>query len=185
MTDSAVTVAPAARSGGPIVNTFSVWTFTDPDGAASALRVIERLQTRRRLAIDDAAVVSWPAGKHRPYSYQAGTIDGTAALSGAFWGLLFGSLFLVPLATPAGHASPPAGLARAGLPEDLLGQLRSTITAGTSALFLLASQAALDTIGADDSIGGSDALVTTLGDEHEQILRHVFGADDAYPDWTE
>ena len=68
---------------------------------------------------------------------------------------------------------------------DLLGQLRSTITAGTSALFLLASQAALDTIGADDSICGSDALVTTLGDEHEQILRHVFGADDAYPDWTE
>ena len=185
MTDSAVTVAPAARSGGPIMNTFSVWTFDHPGGAASALRVIERLQTRRRLAIDDAAVVSWPAGKHRPYSYQAGTIDGTAALSGAFWGLLFGSLFLVPLATPAGRTSPPAGLARAGLPEDLLGQLRRTITAGTSALFLLASQAALDTIGADDSIGGSDALVTTLGDEHEQILRHVFGADDAYPDWTE
>ena len=91
----------------------------------------------------------------------------------------------MPLATPAGRTSPPAGLARAGLPEDLLGQLRRTVTAGTSALFLLASQAALDTIGADDSIRGSDALVTTLGDEHEQILRHVFGADDAYPDWTE
>ena len=123
MTDSAVTFAPAARSGGPIMNTFSVWTFDHPDGAAGALRVIERLQTRRRLAIDDAAVVSWPAGKHRPYSYQAGTIDGTAALSGAFWGLLFGSLFLVPLADPGPEPTPapPAGLARAGLPEDLLG----------------------------------------------------------------
>ena len=167
------------------MNTFSVWTFTYPGGAASALRVIERLQTRRRLAIDDAAVVSWPAGKHRPYSYQAGTIDGTAALSGAFWGLLFGSLFLVPLATPAGRTSPPAGLARAGLPEDLLGQLRRTITAGSSALFLLASQAALDTIGADDSICCSGAVVTTLGADQEKVLRYVFGADDAYPDWTE
>ena len=185
MTDSAVTVAPAARSGGPIMNTFSVWTFDHPGGAASALRVIERLQTRRRLAIDDAAVVSWPAGKHRPYSYQAGTIDGTAALSGAFWGLLFGSLFLVPLATPAGRTSPPAGLARAGLPEDLLGQLRRTITAGTSALFLLAGQTALEVIREGAGFSRSDLLVTTLGADQEKILRHVFGADDAYPDWTD
>ena len=109
MTDIAVTFASAARSGGPIMNTFSVWTFDHPDGAASALRVIERLQTRRRLAIDDAAVVSWPAGKHRPYSYQAGTIDGTAALSGAFWGMLFGGLFLLPLADPGAAAVRPGG----------------------------------------------------------------------------
>src|ERR1700761_7722821 len=138
VTGIAAALVPAARSGGPIVNTLSVWTFGTADGAAGALRVIERLQTRRRLSIEDAAVVTWPAGKYRPYSYQAGTIDGTAALSGAFWGLLFGLLFLLPLADPAGAASRPAGLARAGLPDDLLRQLRGTVTAGTSALFLLA-----------------------------------------------
>ena len=166
------------------MSTLSVWTFDGPDGAARALRVVERLQTRRRLAIEDAAVVSWPAGQHRPYSYQAGTIDGTAALSGAFWGLLFGSLFLVPLAHPAG-GTPSAGLARTGLPDDLLRQLRATITAGTSALFVLAGTAALDTINEDAGGSQGELLVTPLDTEHEQVLRRVFGADDAYPDWRE
>jgi uncharacterized membrane protein len=167
------------------MSSLSVWTFGTADGAAGALRVIERLQTRRRLSIEDAAIVAWPPAKHRPYSYQAGTIDGTAALSGAFWGLLFGGLFLMPLADPGGAASRPGGLARAGLPDDLLQELRRTITAGTSALFLLAGETALDVIreGAEFSCG--DLLVTTLGEGQEKVLRHVFGADDAYPDWTE
>ena len=165
------------------MSTLSVWTFDGPDGAARVLRVVERLQTRRRLSIEDAAVVSWPAGKHRPYSYQAGTVDGTAALSGAFWGLLFGLLFLVPLADPSG--APPAGLARTGLPDDLLRQLRATITAGTSALFVLAGKAALDTINEDAGGSQGELLVTPLDTEHEQVLRRVFGAGDAYPDWRE
>jgi uncharacterized membrane protein len=162
----------------------SVWTFGTADGAAGALRVIERLQTRRRLSVEDAAVVTWPAGKYRPYSYQAGTIDGTAALSGAFWGLLFGSLFLLPLADPA-TATQPTGLAAAGLPDDLLRQLRGTVTAGTSALFLLAGPAAVQTIREGAGLSRSDLIVTTLAADQERVLRHVFGADDAYPDWTE
>jgi uncharacterized membrane protein len=167
------------------VTALSVLTFDDTGGAGHALRVIERLQTRRRLAIEDAAVVSWPAGQHRPYSYQAGTIDGTAALTGAFWGLLFGSLFLVPLADPVGAADQPAGLARVGLPDGRLRQLRGTITAGMSALFVLADMAALDTIGEETSISRVELLVITLDAGHDQVLRYVFGADDAYPGWCE
>ena len=163
----------------------SVWTFGSPGGAARALRAIERLQTRRRLTIEDASIVSWPVGQHRPFSYQVGTIDGTAALSGAFWGLLFGSLFLVPLARPAGTAVPSAGLAGTGLPDDLLHRLRGQVTAGTSALFLLAGAAALDTI--RDTIrdavpsgpdGPAEPLVVRLGGQQKQVLRYVFGADD-------
>jgi uncharacterized membrane protein len=170
--------------------TLSVWTFGSPGGAASALRVIERLQTRHRLTIEDASIVCWPAGQHRPSSYQAGTVDGTAALSGAFWGLLFGSLFLVPLAGPAGAAVPSAGLAGAGLADDLLDRLRGQVTAGTSALFLLAGGSALATIrdalasdpaspgGPGGGAGPAEPLVTRLDRQHEQVLRSVFGAGD-------
>jgi len=158
----------------------SVWTFGSPNGAASALRAIERLQTRRRLTVEDASIVSWPASQHRPCSYQVGTIDGTAALSGAFWGLLFGSLFLVPLARPAGAAVPSAGLAETGLSDDLLHRLRGQVTAGTSALFLLADATALGTI-RDAIPGGPDGpvepLVARLDGRHEQVLRYIFGAD--------
>ena len=100
-------------------------------------------------------------------------------------GLLFGELFLVPLADPGGVATRPAGLDRAGLPDDLLRQLRAMITAGTSALFVLAGQAALDTIGQEACFSPGDLLVSTLDAGQEQVLRHVFGADDAYPDWRD
>jgi uncharacterized membrane protein len=170
------------------MNALSVYVFAGtagPGGAARGLRAVERLQTRRRLSIEDAAVVSWPPGQHRPYSYQAGTIDGTAALSGAFWGLLFGELFLLPLADPGGVATRTAGLGRTGLSDDLLRELRATVTAGTSALLLLADQTALDTIGDQARLGDGEPLVTTFGAEQERVLRHVFGADDAYPDWRD
>ncbi len=42
-------------------------------------------------------MVVWPPGTRRPRTYQAGPAPGPAALSGAFWGLLFGQLFLLPL----------------------------------------------------------------------------------------
>jgi hypothetical protein len=42
------------------------------------------------------------------------------------------------------------------------------------------TQAGLAQTGLSDEL-----LVTALGAEQEKVLRHVFGADDAYPEWTE
>src|SRR4051794_15879655 len=77
--------------------------------------MLERLQTRRLVAIDDAALLVWRSGSPRPSGYQVGTATGTTALSGAFWGLLFGLLFLIPL---AGATEDSAVLAGIGLTDE-------------------------------------------------------------------
>jgi uncharacterized membrane protein len=162
------------------MNTLSIWRFDTPDGAEAALRALERLQNRSLVAIDDASVVAWSPGAHRPRTYQAGTAAGTAALSGAFWGLLFGLLFLLPLTGTATGAAPgvAAGLARVGLPDEFLQQVRDRITAGTSALFLLTREAAVDRIREAFAGPHVELLVSTLDREQEAVLRRAFDAED-------
>ena len=42
-------------------------------------------------------LVSWKDGARRPKTQQLHNLAGAGALGGAFWGLLFGLLFFVPL----------------------------------------------------------------------------------------
>jgi uncharacterized membrane protein len=161
------------------VSTVSVWNFDVAGGAASGLRLLERLQNRGRLAINDSAVAEWPPENRRPMTYQVGAVSGDAMLSGAFWGLLFGVLFLAPLAGLTGPIWPPAGLRRIGLPEAMLQQVRDRTTPGTSALFVVSADAELDQI--RDALTSTEAspacVASTLTSEEESALRHAFGTD--------
>ncbi|MBV9919240.1 MAG: DUF1269 domain-containing protein [Pseudonocardia sp.] len=161
------------------MNTVSTWRFAAPDGAAVALRALERSQTRRLVIIDDAAVVAWRPRARRPHCYQVGTAEGTAALSGAFWGLLFGLLFLLPL---TGTPQNAAVLARVGLSDEFLQQLRDRITAGTSALFLLTRSAEVDRIREALADTHVEPLVSILDHEQAAALLRAFTADDDLDD---
>jgi uncharacterized membrane protein len=161
------------------MNTLSSWRFTTPEGAETALRTLERLQHRRRVVVEDAAVVVWPTGARRPRSYQVGTAAGTAALAGAFWGLLVGVVFLLPLAADAtGATDPAAGLSRVGLPDEFLRQLRDRITPGTSALFLLSRRGELDPLREAFADTHADLLTSDLDREQDAALRRAFDAED-------
>jgi uncharacterized membrane protein len=155
------------------VNTVSIWRFGTSKGAEDALGALERLQTRRVIAIDDAAVVVWSAGSRRPRCYQVGTATGTSALSGAFWGLLFGLVLLLPL---AGEVERAAVLAEIGLTDDFLARVRGRVTAGTSALFLLTDGAVVERI--REALADADLLVSTLDRDQAAALRRAFDADD-------
>lgn len=161
--------------GAAAVNTVSIWRFDTPNGADAALRTLERLQTQRVVAIDDAAVVVWPPGTRRPHGYQVGTVAGTVALSGAFWGLLIGLLWLLPLTGPVAGA---ATLDRVGLPDEFLTRVRDRIVPGTSGLFLLSRDAAPDRIRVAFATPDAEPLISILTLEQEHALHHAFGADD-------
>jgi uncharacterized membrane protein len=152
------------------VSTVSIWRFDTSDGAEAALRALERLQVRRAVVIDDAAVLVWGDGERRPHGYQVGSADGFSALSGASWGLLFGLLFLLPLAGVADDAV----LVRFGLSDRFLAHARDRITVGTSALFLFTDRAAVDRL--RGTLSGADPLVCTLDQQHEIALRRAFDA---------
>ena len=157
------------------MNTVSVWRFDAPEGAEVSLRALERLQTQQLIAVDDAAVVIWRAGARRPHCYQMGAVDGTTALSGAFWGLLFGLLFLLPLAGPVDSASV---LTRVGLFDKFLQRVRARITPGTSALFLLTRSAMVDRIHGALADTDAEVLVSNLDQEQAGALLQAFTDDD-------
>lgn len=136
------------------MDTMSIWTFDTADGADLALRTVERLQLRGVIAVADAAVVAWAPGSPRPRTYQVGSVEGTAALSGAFWGLVFGTVFLLPI---TGRDVPVGGaLDHLGFSDALVGSLRERVVAGCSALFLVVGRATVP------------AVATALAGEHPE-----------------
>lgn len=159
-----------------MVNMLSIWRFDTSEGADTALSTLARLQARRLVTIDDAAVVVWRAGSRRPNGYQVGTAAGTSALSGAFWGLLFGLLFLLPLAGATEATSGSGVLARIGLSDEFLAAVRDRITPGTSALFLLSDATAGESL--REAFARVDPLVRTLDRAHVAALRRAFDADE-------
>jgi uncharacterized membrane protein len=169
------------------MSTLSVWAFADVDGAARGLRVLERLQTRGRLVISDSAVAERSETALRPVTYQTGVVDGDALLSGAFWGLLFSLLYLAPIAGLTGPAWPPDGLARIGLPEEMLSRIREQTTPGTSLLFLLSSESALEQVRSALASPEDDALrplcvSSSMTTAQALALHRAFGAGEASGD---
>jgi uncharacterized membrane protein len=76
--------------------TLSVLKFDDPNGADRVLLALEGMQERQLITLEDAAVVSWPQANKKPKTRQLHSTASMGAMSGAFWGFLFGLIFFVP-----------------------------------------------------------------------------------------
>jgi uncharacterized membrane protein len=127
--------------------------------------------------VSDAATVSWREGAKKPKTRQLQDLTGAGALGGAFWGMLFGLLFLVPLLGAAIGAAAGALVGKfsdVGIDDDFIKRTRDNITPGTSALFVLTSDAVLDKV--QDAFSGQRAelLFTNLSTEQENRLREAF-----------
>src|SRR3954447_13972637 len=160
--------------------TLTAWKFETPEGAAQAESVLVGLSKEELIHIYDAATVEWQPGKKKPKTRQANSLVAAGALGGAFWGLLFGILFFVPLlglAVGAAAGGLGGSLADAGIDDDFIKSVRSEVQAGTSALFVMSSDAVIDKV--RDAFKGMHAelLHTNLSDEQENILREAFAEE--------
>ncbi|MEU8895848.1 DUF1269 domain-containing protein [Nocardia sp. NPDC048505] len=159
--------------------TLTVWKFASATGAETAAATLEDLQRRELITVQDAAIVTWPAGAKRPKTRQLHSLAGVGALGGAFWGLLFGLLLFVPLlgaAVGAGLGAMSGALVHIGIDDAFIKKVRAGLAPGTSALFVLTSDAILDRIH-DEFRGQSAELVSTnLSHEQEARLRELFAA---------
>jgi len=77
--------------------TLSVWRFETAGGAEGALDTLKELRRQELIQVHDAAVVAWDEGRKKPETKHLADMTGPGALGGAFWGLLFGLIFFVPL----------------------------------------------------------------------------------------
>jgi uncharacterized membrane protein len=105
----------------------------------------------------------------------------TGALGGGFWGLLFGLIFFVPilgLAIGAATGALFGSLADVGISDEFIDRVREQVTPGTSALFLLSSDAVIDRIRAEFKDTAPELISTNLSADQEEKLREAFGHEE-------
>jgi uncharacterized membrane protein len=119
--------------------------FDSPLKAEEALLAATRLVTEGEILLHDAVFVAKDEDGSTRVTETVDETPGDAALSGSFWGMLFGTLLAGPVGTvvggavTAGASALVAKLVDIGIPDATVKELRDTITPGTTALALLIS----------------------------------------------
>jgi uncharacterized membrane protein len=159
------------------MSTLTATKFPTPQGADDALDKLQKLQSQQLITILDAAVVSWETGHKRPKTRELRSTTGAGALGGAFWGMLFGLIFFIPilgLAIGAAAGALMGSLTDAGISKEFIEDVRQKVTPGTSALFLLSSDAVLDRVRDEFRGSGAEIISTNLSADQEQKLHEAF-----------
>ncbi|MBD2178619.1 DUF1269 domain-containing protein [Pseudanabaena sp. FACHB-1998] len=149
--------------------------FDDEFTAEAVMLELRKLQQEHLIDLEDAAIaIRNKEGKVRIKQTQELTAAG--ALSGGFWGLLFGFIFFNPLLGWAVGAV-AGGLSGAftdiGIDDNFIREIGNTITPGTSAIFVLVRKATSDKVLEDLSKFKGKVLKTSLSNEDEAKLQAV------------
>ena len=161
------------------MTTLTVWKFDSPTAADEVVGTLETLGKQGLITVHDAATVSWEPGKKKPKTRQLHSLAGAGAMGGMFWAMLFGLIFLVPLLGAAIGAATGAlagSLADVGIDDDFIKSARDKITPGTSALFVMTSDAVQEKVKAAFADRGLNAelVQSNLSSEQEADLREMF-----------
>ena len=157
--------------------TVSVLKFSTPDGAENVLGQLAALQKDHLITIHDAAIVSWPHGKKAPKTRQLVNLVAVGTVGGLFWGALLGVIFLTPLfglAIGAALGAIGGAFRDYGIDDDFIKRVRSAVTEGTSALFLMTSDTVIDRVADALKATKFEIITTNLSAEQEQKLREAF-----------
>ena len=154
--------------------------FSTTSGADTMLATLQSLQSQQLIQIQDAAIVRWPEGAKKPKTQQLTNLAGAGALGGAFWGMLFGLLFFVPflgLAVGAAIGALTGKFADVGIDDKFINEVKAKVTPGTSALFLLTSNAVVDRV--SEALKGQEfeLIASNLSAEQEAALREAFAEE--------
>ena len=118
-----------------------------------------------------------PLGKELDTKRVFDALVTAGAVGGMFWGMLFGLIFLTPLfgmAVGAAVGALGGAFRDYGIDDDFIKRVRGAVTEGTSALFLMTSEAVLDRVA--DAMKGTkfEIMATNLSKEQEEKLREAF-----------
>ena len=161
--------------------TLTVWKFPTAQGADEAMSTLQELRKQKLIEVYDGATVTWPAGAKKPQTNQMHNPTKAGALGGSFWGLLFGLIFFVPilgLAVGAGMGALFGSMADVGISDEFINSVREKVTPGTSALFLLSSDAVFDRVRSEFAESDAELISTNLTAEQEAKLREAFEHED-------
>lgn len=162
------------------MTTITGFKFDSADGAGKMVDLLQDLSRQQLITLEDAATVTWPKGNKKPKTKHLGDTTGAGALGGAFWGMLFGLIFFIPffgLAVGAAMGALAGHFSNYGIDKDFIKEAQDKVTEGTSAVFLMTSDAVTDKV--TDAVKNSglkfELFYTNLSNDQEAQLRQDFG----------
>lgn len=156
-----------------------VLAFDNETGAEQMRDDLLQMQKEHLIGLEDAAVaVRNKEGKVK--IKQVESLAGMWALGGAFWGLLLGLIFFVPvfgLLVGAAAGALAGKYQDLGVDDKFIKEVGETLQPGTSALFLLVREIVPDKV--EDALKkykNVKVLKTSLSKEQEEKLRQAFAS---------
>ncbi|MDG4582800.1 MAG: DUF1269 domain-containing protein [Candidatus Competibacter sp.] len=159
-------------------NTFVAIAYDDMFKAQEVRLRLLQMQKEYLIDLEDA-VVAVRDDKGKVKLHQIHDLTTAGALSGSFWGLLIGLIFMNPLLGLAAGAAGGAlsgALADIGINDDFMKKLASELKPGTSVLFVLVKHFTPDKVLAELEGAGGRLLKTSLSHEDEATLQAVLDA---------
>jgi uncharacterized membrane protein len=158
-----------------------VLAFDTETGAGQMRDDLSKLEKEHLIGLEDAAViVRNKEGKVKVHHET--NLMGIGALGGAFWGLLIGFIFFVPIfgLVIGAEAGAIAGkFAHEGVDEHFIKEAGNTIQPGNSALFMLIRESTPDKVMDElKKYKNVKVLKTSLSNEQEEHLREAFAGQD-------
>ena len=134
-----------------------------------------KMQKEYLVSLEDAVIAVKKAdGKVKLHQMYNLTLGG--AVSGGLWGTLIGLIFLNPLlglVVGAGAGAVAGALSDVGINDDFMKKLASTLTPGSSALFVLVDSAITDKV--RDALAGTGGKIiqTSLSTPDQEKLQQA------------
>ena len=159
------------------MSTMVAMVFDDESTAFEMRGELVKMQNQFLLDMDDAVVVTRDA-RGKTKLHQAVSLTAAGAVSGSFWGMLVGLLFLNPLlgvAIGAGAGALAGKFREIGLDDRMMGEIRAALKPGSSALFVIIRNVTVDKVldGLKQFSGRGRVFQTSLSKDDERALREV------------
>jgi uncharacterized membrane protein len=149
--------------------------FGEENKAFEMRAELAKLQKEYLIEMEDVVVVT-KNDKGKIKLHQATNITSAGAVSGGFWGMLIGMIFLNPLAGAAlgaGAGALSGKFADIGISDNFIKELGETFTPESSALFVLVRKVTPDKVLEALKGFGGTVLKTSLTADKEDALREV------------
>jgi len=159
-----------------------VLAFDNMSDAEMMREDLIKMQREHLISLEDAAVVLRnQEGKVKVNPIA--DLTGAGAIGGAFWGMLIGMIFLMPifgLVVGAAAGALTGKFADVGVDHKFIQEVGNTIKPGTSALFLLVREATIDkVVDGLKKYKNVKVLKTSLSNEQEERLKEAFAGQSA------
>ena len=165
--------------------------YPDENRAQQVWAELMKLERDLVVNLDDAAIIRRDQNGKLHVTTPADHPVAWGSLSGLFWGVLIGLIFLFPLAPAVGVAGGILGAAFGaaaglGIKDDFKQRVQELVQPGTSALLIVARKVTPDKfIEALRPYGGTVLQTSLPRDAEQQLMKALHGDDPNAPTWTQ